>query len=366
MAHGISLTECSECLETYSNPRQLPCIHTFCLKCVKNFSRDKLPGDQIPCPICRKEFTLPDNGVDSLPKNFFIEQLKDLTDQSNRHCEGCSCDVTDPALRKQAVMYCVDCQQRFCESCGKLHRRVKVCRGHKLIDNADMDNTGTTVGELKVTVCDKHPPETVKPYCLTCKETICMKCHAELHLSHKCSDVNKVLDDLRQQMTVDIENITVVIKQYHDALKEQEKNKDDFSNTVEEVEKEICERAEQLKRMIDSEKQKLLQDVASRKTDRAKQIQQAFKNTQQRAAWIENLIIYIEEIRDKGTATDVAQQSKILHNRAEELLKTDNCREVNDLGSVSVSLEAVESSPNISLETSDGCTTKATSFVYVT
>jgi hypothetical protein len=87
----------------------------------------------VTCPICRKEFTLPDNGVDGLPKNFFIEQVKDVTEFVDMHCEGCSDDGTDPALRKQAVMYCVECQQRFCESCVEVHRRVKLSRGHKLI-----------------------------------------------------------------------------------------------------------------------------------------------------------------------------------------------------------------------------------------
>ena len=133
-----SFTECSVCTETYNNPRILPCVHTYCLKCIKGFSKDKLPGDHVACPLCREDFTLPDNGIDGLPKNFFIEQLKDFADLSNRYCEECSDDVTGPGLRKQAVMFCVDCQQRFCKTCVEIHRRAKLSRGHKFADSCNL------------------------------------------------------------------------------------------------------------------------------------------------------------------------------------------------------------------------------------
>jgi hypothetical protein len=67
-----SLTECSVCTETYNNPRILPCVHTYCgcnfkSSSYKNFIYGKLPGDQVPCPTCRKVFSIRDNGVNSLP-----------------------------------------------------------------------------------------------------------------------------------------------------------------------------------------------------------------------------------------------------------------------------------------------------------
>jgi len=54
------MTECSICTEVFTDPRVLPCIHTFCLKCLLNYGKDRQPGDHMPCPLCRKEFTIPD------------------------------------------------------------------------------------------------------------------------------------------------------------------------------------------------------------------------------------------------------------------------------------------------------------------
>jgi predicted nuclease with TOPRIM domain len=148
-------------------------------------------------------------------------------------------------------------------------------------------------------------------------------------------------------MTNDIKNMTEAIEKCHDALQAHEQNKDNFNSSVEEIETEICERAEQLKKTIDSEKQKLLQELASRKTDRIKQIQHVITDIEQRVSFIESLVKYMEELRDQGAASDVAQQARILHDRADELITIDVHREVNDLGFVTVSFEAEKLSTEV-------------------
>ena len=70
------MTECSICREVFTDPRALPCIHTFCLRCLQRVCADKQPGDRMRCPMCRKEFTIPDDGLSGLlQKNFYVETL---------------------------------------------------------------------------------------------------------------------------------------------------------------------------------------------------------------------------------------------------------------------------------------------------
>ena len=78
-----TLLECSICLESYRDPRSLPCVHTFCLQCIEGVSRDKHPGDSLDCPLCRKEFTIPDGGVAHLPKNFSLSNKWYTIDYDN-------------------------------------------------------------------------------------------------------------------------------------------------------------------------------------------------------------------------------------------------------------------------------------------
>src|SRR6218665_1657632 len=71
------ITECPICLNVFTDPRVLPCIHTFCLECLKRISEtaQKGPEDKLPCPLCRKEFIIPADGINGVPKNFFLENL---------------------------------------------------------------------------------------------------------------------------------------------------------------------------------------------------------------------------------------------------------------------------------------------------
>jgi len=69
------MTECPICTEVFTDPRVLPCIHTFCLKCLENYGKNRPPGDNMPCPLCRKEFTIPYDGLSGIQKNFLMGKL---------------------------------------------------------------------------------------------------------------------------------------------------------------------------------------------------------------------------------------------------------------------------------------------------
>ena len=47
-----SLTDCAICQEEFTNPKQLPCTHTFCLKCLEELLRIR-PRRSFTCPECR-------------------------------------------------------------------------------------------------------------------------------------------------------------------------------------------------------------------------------------------------------------------------------------------------------------------------
>src|SRR5678815_5023626 len=72
------VTECSICTDVYTNPKILPCVHTFCLQCLEKYGTEKKTGDQMACPICRSEFLIPDGRLCSLPHNFFINKMVEI------------------------------------------------------------------------------------------------------------------------------------------------------------------------------------------------------------------------------------------------------------------------------------------------
>ena len=118
-------TTCPICLEVFDNPKSLPCIHGFCLKCLEQHFRDKKPGNMVPCPLCRKDFRIPREGLCGLQHHFIIQHLVDA--------RGSYCDKHKD---KQVELYCRDCNENICVLCFAAKHRE-----HQTVEVSEMAET---------------------------------------------------------------------------------------------------------------------------------------------------------------------------------------------------------------------------------
>lgn len=77
------LLHCSICMELFTDPRGLPCQHTFCCHCLTTFinaKRDRSTCKSFDCPLCRRSTSLETASADgnSFPKNLIITSLLDI------------------------------------------------------------------------------------------------------------------------------------------------------------------------------------------------------------------------------------------------------------------------------------------------
>ena len=66
---------CPICLEHFTDPRLLPCTHTYCLKCIKEVASKN--NGQFECPL-RDGTTINKNEIDSLPLNRTVREIVEL------------------------------------------------------------------------------------------------------------------------------------------------------------------------------------------------------------------------------------------------------------------------------------------------
>ncbi|XP_069120690.1 uncharacterized protein [Argopecten irradians] len=66
---------CDICFENYRLPKLLPCRHTFCEPCLRDYAKNTCPQDLnefLVCPLCRTHCVLPDCGVGGFINNYFV------------------------------------------------------------------------------------------------------------------------------------------------------------------------------------------------------------------------------------------------------------------------------------------------------
>src|SRR6218665_3205101 len=189
--HLSEITECSICRSAFIDPRMLPCIHRFCVECLirTGEAEQKKPGEKMPCPLCRKEFIIPADGMNGLQKNF-LEFKKTLQMGSDTIiCDMCNIRKESKTGQvPKATRRCLECQDYYCDSCVKVHQFQKVTKHHQMI-KIGSDAKSETRRLVSMKSCPKHSHNPLNFYCAKCKKIVCVSCFVESHKLHDCKDV---------------------------------------------------------------------------------------------------------------------------------------------------------------------------------
>ena len=54
---------CPLCIDTFSQPRSLQCLHSYCEKCLEGLQKATKVSEGVRCPECRAWTELPHGGV---------------------------------------------------------------------------------------------------------------------------------------------------------------------------------------------------------------------------------------------------------------------------------------------------------------
>ena len=93
LLHNLhEVVSCSVCMSPFTDPKILPCFHTFCLHCLNELQRTSGKHGEITCPECRRKFQVPGTGYPKdLPANFRMNSLLDVTAIQKCNVAGVKC-----------------------------------------------------------------------------------------------------------------------------------------------------------------------------------------------------------------------------------------------------------------------------------
>jgi len=275
------------------------------------------------CPVCRKEFTIPPEGMNGLQKNFFVERLAELMKISRPvgNMTGCdACQVNNDSNEKEAEAseYCIQCREKLCSRCSTEHLRNKFTRRHQVVQ------IGCDVSEMLAekhypSACDLHPGENTKMFCVECKVVICMMCFAESHNTHKCLDVRKAGEKFQEEIETDIKKLTDFVKETLDRKEQLEQERKKLLEELQDTERMIKCKCKGLRDVVDKHANDLLDELSSVEQKRFKAMDSRKEEVEHHLDSIERFNSYSKEIICRGSPSDICRAVNDLHMRAVEL-----------------------------------------------
>ncbi|XP_002742146.1 E3 ubiquitin-protein ligase TRIM45-like [Saccoglossus kowalevskii] len=161
---------CAICLERYSEPKILPCHHTFCKKCLVQLT-EKQAQMLLICPTCSKPIKEP---ISNLQSNFFMNSLLDKVSSKVETVTPTVCDLCE---ENEVSFTCIECKEYLCKFCSKAHQRSKSTASHHVLPIDEYKTAKEKLFSLQpVEYCSDHKENQLKFYCDTCKTPICMEC----------------------------------------------------------------------------------------------------------------------------------------------------------------------------------------------
>ena len=111
---------CPVCLDLYTNPKTLPCLHSFCEACIERFPQDK-EGETyyLSCPTCRHRTELPGGGAGAFPVAFTLNNLKEMRALMKDPTDQQQCKDHEKPLE----FFCETCDEVICAHCIFNHRQ---------------------------------------------------------------------------------------------------------------------------------------------------------------------------------------------------------------------------------------------------
>ena len=130
---------CSVCSNVYTNPKQLPCLHIFCLTCLNDLARTSAHHGSVKCPLCQSEVAVPETGtMETLPSCLHVKNLLDIF--AFKECNISEITCGNCNKKNEEASYCSHCDDFWCHGCLNAHNILKENKLHRVLALKDMGN----------------------------------------------------------------------------------------------------------------------------------------------------------------------------------------------------------------------------------
>ena len=220
-----SLAICKKCNETYEDPRLLSCLHSFCLKCIRDMKKLGVGSKcEIRCYVCKSLTEVPHDGIESIPPNLYLEHEAIIAKLEERilapTLPGCEECAREPILN--TLSFCCTCISFLCEKCHAQHILSRKSHLHHKV--MLLDDTTEIREKLREnltflpTTCPVHIRQEITLFCNECEVLICIQCALSKHPGHKLDDIQEFVRRQKNSFCDEVRELPEMVGKLEDLM----------------------------------------------------------------------------------------------------------------------------------------------------
>ena len=253
---------CSICLDTYTEPKTISCLHTFCCECLQRHARVSQRQGKFRCPECQAEIDLPHgNRFDRLPNSFFHKSLLGVLEAEDREA----------------------------------------------IPREQQDT------------CSQHTEERLRYYCSSCKVCICPICVTEDHRGHAFDVLEKAVQEEKKNIVSTVQTIKEKANLFRAELRKLEELSEDVEMIIAIAKQEVSEATEHVITKTRQQEKQLLESLEVMRRKRLERVNSAKQELESLVKKMLQGAEFAEDLVQRGSTVDIIQNKNKLRQKLEEL-----------------------------------------------
>ncbi|KAL9958029.1 hypothetical protein ACROYT_G034991 [Oculina patagonica] len=276
---------CSVCSDIFTDPKHLPCLHSFCLHCLKQWHRTSHGRDTIRCPNCQAVSRVPESGdLKDLPTSFYLNGLIDVL--AIKECKSSQVRCGNCDKKSSETSYCFQCCIFYCQKCGPAHDIIKSNNGHRVLALKDFQDKDYEDVLKRPVFCAKqrHEKKELEYFCKNCETAVCQTCVLMDHPGHALEYIEEEAERQKIEMTSMIEThrhilqaklsaVSQLDEDFAKQIQQGEDLKQDVQRIVDNLITTLEAQKQNIFAAVETETQKSLESLTAQKTKIEHQIE---------------------------------------------------------------------------------------------
>ena len=299
---------CSVCMSSFTDPKILPCFHTFCLHCLNELQRTSGKHGEITCPECRRKFQVPGSGYPKdLPANFRMNSLLDVMAIQKCSVAGVKCGNCEKTSAQS--FYCFKCCAFWCDDCIAAHNIIRANKDHKVLAIKDFQDQDIEDVLRRPVFCQKehHENKKLKFFCKDCEVAICNTCVVTLHEGHVKVPLQDAANERKLRLESLLESQKVKALQKRSMITRLQSECNEIQEQVACVKKSAQNLVDNLMRVIEAKKQEIFKEVEDKAQQSIERVVEQISDVEKELWRIETSIKETERFLMRSTNAEIVQ-----------------------------------------------------------